>query len=139
VRTSDFPPSRIATTDIGKGLPQAAPRTELFPLKLCTGIFPSLTKLTVSSGQFDARIISLALPESTALEDCLEPRCTSPVSIASLNALFRSIYLPLAFFFRGLYIALTAPVPKWTGCPTIIFSATPTNTSVSPVSPACSK
>ena len=80
MRTSDFPPSRIATTDIGKGLPQAAPRTELFPLKLCTGIFPSLTKLTVSSGQFDARIISLALPESTALEDCLEPRCTSPVS-----------------------------------------------------------
>ena len=33
-------------------------------------------------------------------------------------------------------MAITATVPRCTGCPTIIFSATPVRTSDSPVSPA---
>ena len=36
-------------------------------------------------------------------------------------------------------MTLTAPVPRWTGGPTMIFSATPVKTSTSPERPASSR
>ena len=47
----------MVTVDTGRGLPQAAPRTALFSLKLCTGTSLSLAALAESSGQFEDKII----------------------------------------------------------------------------------
>ena len=101
-KTSDLPPSTITIAEIGNGFPQAAPRTALFPLKEYTGILPPSATSTVSFGQFDAKIINFAVPESIALQACFEPTKTFPVSIATLRDLFRSIYFFPPFLDLGL-------------------------------------
>jgi superfamily II DNA/RNA helicase len=48
-----------------------------------------------------------------------------PFFDTSFNALFTStIYFPFCFGFFGFITSSIAPVPRFTGCPTMMFSAT---------------